>query len=175
MLKDLGEDKKAVELSAKSLAIFQKVFQEGHPYIAQATRIYNEPEIPPMNRRPFLRRAPSQPMPINSVFISYNRDDLSLIKPLEQALKAKGLTVWRDQERVYGGDNWPKGIGEAIRDTDAVVLCWSNNARQSHFVEMEWSIALALKKVVIPFQMDNTGLHPSLSILSMGSRLRRVY
>ena len=119
-----------------------------------------------MNRRPFLRRAPSQSMSINSVFISYNRDDLSLIKPLEQALKAKGLIVWRDQERVYGGDNWPKGIGEAIRDTDAVVLCWSNNASQSHFVEMEWSIALALKKVVIPFQMDNTGLHPSLSFIN---------
>ena len=105
-------------------------------------------------------------MSINSVFISYNRDDLSLIEPLEQALKAKGITVWRDQERVYGGDNWPKGIGEAIRDTDAVVLCWSEKASQSHFVEMEWSIALALKKVVIPYLVDNTHLHPSLVFLN---------
>ena len=101
-------------------------------------------------------------MPIQSVFISYTRDDTPLVEPLEQALKARHFTVWRDQHSVYGGVNWPRLIGEAIRDHDAVVLCWSAKSSRSHFVEMEWSIALALKKVIIPYRLDGTNLHPSL-------------
>jgi len=35
--------------------------------------------------------------------MSYSRDDLSAVQPLERALQAHNITVWRDQESIYGG------------------------------------------------------------------------
>jgi hypothetical protein len=39
-----------------------------------------------------------------SVFLSYSRNDLSLVEQLEAQLKnAPDVSVWRDQESLYGG------------------------------------------------------------------------
>ena len=56
------------------------------------------------------------------VFISYNRDDLSAVQPLERALQAHDIAVWRDQESIYGGQQWPKIIGDTIAANDYVLL-----------------------------------------------------
>ena len=40
----IGDYKRAVELTKKTLEIFRKVFQEGHPYIKQATEIHEHME-----------------------------------------------------------------------------------------------------------------------------------
>ena len=68
-----------------------------------------------------------------------------------------------DQQSLYGGTRWPKALGEAIRANDFFLLCWSEQARASHFVELEWNTALALKKPIIPFLLDTTPLPPVLS------------
>jgi TIR domain len=82
------------------------------------------------------------------VFLSYARDDLQVVQRLEQELVAHGLSVWRDQDSIYGGQHWPKAIGEAIATHDWVVLVWSQHAARSPFVELEWNIALALQTSV---------------------------
>jgi TIR domain len=46
------------------------------------------------------------------VFISYARHDLNAVQQLESALQAHDLIVRRDQESIYGGQQWPKAIGE---------------------------------------------------------------
>jgi hypothetical protein len=69
------------------------------------------------------------------VFISYARTDLSAVRPIEHALRSHGITVWRDQESIYGGQQWPKAIGEAIAAHDCFLLVWSESAARSHFVE----------------------------------------
>jgi hypothetical protein len=97
------------------------------------------------------------------VFLSYARDDLQVVQRLEQDLVAHGLTVWRDQDSIYGGQQWPKAIGEAIATHDWVVLVWSQHAARSHFVELEWNIALALQTPVIPCCLDQTPFPPALS------------
>jgi hypothetical protein len=49
-----------------------------------------------------------------SVFLSYSREDLPLIQHLETRLKEHpDLSVWRDQDKIYGGHKWPKVLGEA--------------------------------------------------------------
>ena len=55
-------------------------------------------------------------------FISCARHDLSAIEPLESALLAHDIAVWRDQESIYGRQQWPKAIGEAIAAHDYVLL-----------------------------------------------------
>jgi len=100
------------------------------------------------------------------VFISYARHDLSTIEPLESALLSHDIAVWRDQERIYGGQQWPKAIGEAIAAHDYVLLVWSKSAAQSHFVEFEWNSAIALRKTILPCVLDDTPLPPALSAIN---------
>lgn len=39
-----------------------------------------------------------------SLFLSYTREDLPLIQQFEAQLKAHpDLSIWRDQEKIYGG------------------------------------------------------------------------
>ena len=100
-----------------------------------------------------------------SLFLSYSRTDLSQVLPLLEELSAKELLIWRDQEKIQGGEKWPKVLGEAIDQHDFFLLAWSKQAAQSHFVELEWCTALALKKKIIPLRLDDTPLHPALRSL----------
>lgn len=97
------------------------------------------------------------------VFISYARADLNYAQALEQVLHADTVEVWRDQHSLYGGELWPKKIGEAIADCEVVLLLWSEHSAASHFVEFEWTTALALKKAIIPLLLDETTLPPALA------------
>lgn len=99
-----------------------------------------------------------------SVFLSYSRNDLSLIEQLERQLKSSPeISVWRDQEKIYGGQKWPKVLGEEIANQDVFLLVWSKSSAHSHFVEFEWTTAIALKKTIVPCLLDTTPLPPSLT------------
>jgi hypothetical protein len=101
-----------------------------------------------------------------TVFVSYAREDLPAVQQLEQALAAQDITVWWDQASLYGGQQWPKAIGEAIAAHDVVLLIWSQAAAQSHFVEAEWNIAVALRKTVLPCVLDETPLPATLQAIN---------
>jgi len=100
------------------------------------------------------------------VFLSYARRDLPNLQPLLQDLGAHGITVWRDQDNLYGSQHWPKATGEAIAAHDVLLLVWSQEAVASHFVEFEWNTALALQKSVLPCLLDQTPLQPALSAIN---------
>lgn len=99
-----------------------------------------------------------------TVFLSYAHADLPLIEQLEARLQASSpeIAIWRDQEKIYGGQKWPKVLGEAIADQDVFLLTWSKNSKASHFVEFEWCTAIALKKTIVPCLLDETPLALSL-------------
>ena len=107
------------------------------------------------------------------LFISYSRENAEMAESLEKALVDQGVSVWRDQASIYGGQQWPKVIGEAIADNDAVLLLWSREAAASHFVEFEWTTALALRKTILPCLLDSTALPASLSAVN-GIRFREL-
>ena len=100
------------------------------------------------------------------VFLSYSREDLAVAHQLAQALTTSGIAVWRDEESLHGGQQWPKEIGEAIAAHDVVLLAWSKHAAASHFVEREWTTALALRKIILPCFLDKTPLPPALSAIN---------
>lgn len=98
----------------------------------------------------------------HQVFLSYSRNDLAAAKQIQEILQDQGILVWRDQDSIYGGQKWPKAIGEAIAARSLFVLLWSKEAAASHFVEFEWNTALALRKEIIPILLDEQPLPPSL-------------
>lgn len=99
---------------------------------------------------------------MNTVFLSYAREDLSRVEDLSRQLEKRGVVVWRDRADLHAGQKWPKALGAAIADHDAFLLVWSKAASASHFVEFEWTTAVALKKLILPCLLDDTPLPPSL-------------
>lgn len=97
-----------------------------------------------------------------SVFLSHSRANLQRIEQIENGLKEANVSVWRDQEQLYGGEKWPKRLGEAIAAQEFFLLAWSENAQKSFFVELEWCTALALKKDIIICLLDDTPIPESL-------------
>ncbi|MGH8488760.1 MAG: toll/interleukin-1 receptor domain-containing protein [Gammaproteobacteria bacterium] len=90
---------------------------------------------------------------------------------IERELRAAQVSVWRDQDKLYGGQRWPKALSEAIAAQDYLLLCWSKSAAASTNVELEWCAALALKKTIIPCLLDDAPLPPSdVQLLPVGSR-----
>lgn len=92
------------------------------------------------------------------IFISHAWEDKALVRRLEDELKSAGAEVWVDHSGVRGGDNLPKRISEALAWCDTVVLIWSEPASQSHWVELEWTNALSLRKTIIPCLVSQTPL-----------------
>ncbi|NUO81197.1 toll/interleukin-1 receptor domain-containing protein [candidate division KSB1 bacterium] len=100
------------------------------------------------------------------IFLSHASEDKPFVRRLEAALEAAGVEVWVDHDDLHAGENFPKRIGEALAWCDVLLLVWSQAARVSRWVEMEWSNALSLRKVIIPCRLDKTPLPPLLDSIS---------
>ena len=100
------------------------------------------------------------------VFVSYSRKDQVIAETLDKSLAEKNISTWRDQRSLAGGENWPKSTAEAIALSKVLLLIWSVQAQGSHFVEFEWTTALALRKPIIPILHDNTPLPAALTALN---------
>lgn len=92
------------------------------------------------------------------IFISYAWENQATTRQLQQALIAAGAEVFVDYTGIQGGDNLPTRISQALRWCDTLILLWSQPAAGSHWVELEWTSALALKRHLIPCKLDETPL-----------------
>jgi hypothetical protein len=97
------------------------------------------------------------------VFLSYSRSDETFAVDLSQELQKRQWDVWRDQDSLRAGDRWPKLLGEAIASRVFFVLLWSTEAASSDFVELEWTIAIAMRRRMGILMLDPTPLPPTLS------------
>ena len=97
-----------------------------------------------------------------SVFLSYAQADRESAEALEQGLRVRSVSAWRDKTSLHAGEKWPKALGEAIQRSSALILLWSAAASRSEFVELEWNIAVALKKPVLSVLSDETPLPVTL-------------
>lgn len=111
-------------------------------------------------------------MPV--VFISYSHSDKTTVNEIANQLSGYQFEVWQDHNMLHGGDSWPKRLGEAIRNSDAFILLWSKSASKSHYVELEWNTALALKKVIIPYFLDDTPLPATLASIQGVRRVEGI-
>jgi hypothetical protein len=72
-------------------------------------------------------------------FISYSRKDVDWAVRLEQGLKARGLQVFRDEERLKAGEEWESQLQGAISESRHLLVLWSDHARESDWVYEERS------------------------------------
>ncbi len=98
---------------------------------------------------------------MNSIFISYKREDEAAVGRLVDALTSEGLTPWWDRA-VPGGQNWRANIQAALDAAQCVIVCWSENSvgPGGDFVRDEAAQAKE-RNILIPVSLDRE-LRPPL-------------
>ncbi len=75
------------------------------------------------------------------VFISHATADEMLVQKLSEALRKLGLDVW-DGTEILPGENWATKVGEALQESQAMVVLLTPNSLHSSHVRHEISYAL---------------------------------
>ena len=102
-------------------------------------------------------------MPMNHVFISYNQSDSDFAAVLMTELEKANIDTWLDKRQLLAGQDWSQDIDEGIRDSFALVVVMSREAKLSEYVAYEWSFAVGAKIPVIPVVLEKIELHPRLA------------
>jgi hypothetical protein len=108
---------------------------------------------------------PAAEMPVDSIFISYTREDLIAVRALTDALESAGLSVWFDMNRLNAGDSFDLKIQQNIRRCSLFIPVLSRNtlARAQGFFRREWHYALdrdieidPSQPFIVPVAIDDT-------------------
>lgn len=107
-----------------------------------------------------------RPIDYYSVFISYSGKDEALAKRLHADLQAKGVRCWLAPHDLTPGEIIVRGIDEAIRLHDKVVLLLSEAAVMSNWVAYEVNLATTReaaegRTVLYPLRLDDAVLTTS--------------
>jgi formylglycine-generating enzyme required for sulfatase activity len=77
------------------------------------------------------------------VFLCYASADEPDAHALYQRLLANGVDAWIDKEKLLPGQNWQEEISKAIRNSDVVIVCLSENSvNKEGYVQREIRLAL---------------------------------
>jgi len=105
------------------------------------------------------------------VFLCHSKEDKPKIRKLYHRLISDGFDAWLDEEKLIPGHNWDYEIRKAMRESDVVVVCLSNNAvTKTGYVQKE--IRQALDKAneqpegkiyLIPVKLEDCKVPDSIS------------
>ena len=77
------------------------------------------------------------------VFITHSHGNRPLVRQVVKTLKQAGLDVWDDEYDTYPSDNWAKVTGEALEQSDALVVLITPDALDSVIVHRDVGFALS--------------------------------
>ncbi|QEG43549.1 toll/interleukin-1 receptor domain-containing protein [Roseimaritima ulvae] len=66
---------------------------------------------------------------MGKVFLSYCHDDQEEVQQIRDELSSRGFDVWWD-DVLLGGQDWKQEVAEAIRESKAVVACFSQRVQE---------------------------------------------
>jgi TIR domain len=75
------------------------------------------------------------------IFISHASADEPLVRRLSETLRESGLDVW-DGTEILPGENWAAKVGEALQESQAMVVLLTPSSLRSSHVKHEISYAL---------------------------------
>lgn len=99
--------------------------------------------------------------PTKKLFISYSHKDIKSAERIAKIHEALGIDVFFDKHRLKAGYIYSEEISRFIQTADTFVLCWSENAAESDYVEKERKEALSLAYPQIkPREQASLRIHP---------------
>jgi hypothetical protein len=102
---------------------------------------------------------------MTDVFISYARKNRERVKQVADGLNGSGYELWWDTA-LKAGDNYAIKIEEALARTKSVVVCWSEQAKESLWVRAEATEALDNDKL-IQLRLDESRMPLPFNVLHM--------
>lgn len=76
------------------------------------------------------------------IFISHSSKDKLFARQLAKRLSAAGLSVWLPEDEILPGDNWAKKVGQALEDSDLMVVLVTPHAFETEWLKEEIQYAL---------------------------------
>lgn len=89
---------------------------------------------------------------MSEIFLSYEKSDRKRAKQLAEALETQGWSVWWDR-KIGAGGRFRKIIGEAIDDSQCLVVVWSAASVESSWVLDEAEIGNS-RGMLVPVSFD---------------------
>src|ERR1700736_4968849 len=84
---------------------------------------------------------------LSHIFISYVREDQTLVDRLVGDLTAKGAEIWLDRESINPGQMWQDAIRKAIEDGNYFIACFSNSSVTKRKSGMNEELLIAVEEL----------------------------
>ena len=105
------------------------------------------------------------------VFLCHSKIDKLNVRNLYQRLRADGFQPWLDEEELIGGQDWDAEIAQAVRESDVVLVCLSQNAsNRTGYIhrEIEYALDIADRQpkgtiFIIPLRLEECDVPQRLS------------
>lgn len=88
------------------------------------------------------------------VFISYASRDREQVGEIVRLLESAGVSVWRDKERILGGESYGPRIVHAIKHSRVMVLMCTNASIRSRNVNVELHLAWNYCRPLLPLHLE---------------------
>jgi HEAT repeat protein len=98
------------------------------------------------------------------VFVSYKHEDVDFAENVMSRLEARGFQTWTDH-KIRAGEEWRTAIDLSIKNSFALIVIMTPEAKASEYVTYEWAFAWGMGIKVIPVMLRKTELHPRLEAL----------
>lgn len=97
------------------------------------------------------------------VFISHSSKDKPIIRQLASDLKAEGIDVWLDEQKILVGDSISEKIGQGLAESDFFLIAISENSIDSEWVKRELNNAIVneierRKTIILPIKLSNVAM-----------------
>lgn len=97
--------------------------------------------------------------PFRNIFVSYARADIKDVRKVVRGFASTGQKYFMDTKNLQMGASWERELYRNIDLSDAVMLFWSESAKNSEMVrkEIEYAIELETKRGrpgILPFPLD---------------------
>lgn len=102
------------------------------------------------------------------VFLSHSSIDKPFVRQLAADLKAAGIDVWLDEQRIRVGESIPERISQGLAESDFFLLAVSKASIESEWVKKELNGAL-INEVqrravhVLPLKLDDAKMPSAIS------------
>lgn len=90
----------------------------------------------------------------SDVFVSYASHDREQVVQLVRQIESAGVTIWRDQNEILGGENYGPKIVHGIRHSRVLLLLCSNASMRSRNVKQEIQLAWHYEKRYLPLLIE---------------------
>ena len=97
----------------------------------------------------------------HEVFICYDPKDEEISTDISNLFESNNIKTWV-KSKDYGEDDSVHVISDAIRASDAFVLIYSENSKNSNFVKTEIDIAFSSNVPILIYKIDESGIDEKL-------------